>query len=312
MASTSASEYIHAHRLALEDELSEVVNLVIDEQAADPLTAIGRRLLGGSAAAAPPTPNAEAAALAAENVRLRAELAALRKRSNDLLSRPAEAAAAAHPTHATGYNLSSIFQASREDPYPPVKERDGSLAKVQAGPRVAVEDALVPWSVPWEGPPYTPEDYTSTKVRKVSGKGADPEDFREITRAQWEERMFYRGERRRMILPSFDADGRPLNPIGRTGLRGRGNLFRWGPNYAADIVVTRWKPDAQGLLEMLVKPHRTLRKAIVGGVLHDDDFQQQRLSALTLHKVRTPKGSSTQYHPPHSPLCIICALSFIV
>lgn len=33
----------------------------------------------------------------------------------------------------------------------------------------------------------------------------------------------------------------PQNPIGRTGIVGRGVLGRWGPNHAADPVVTRWK-----------------------------------------------------------------------
>lgn len=33
----------------------------------------------------------------------------------------------------------------------------------------------------------------------------------------------------------------PLNPEGRTGLRGRGVLGRWGPNHAADPIVSRWK-----------------------------------------------------------------------
>lgn len=33
----------------------------------------------------------------------------------------------------------------------------------------------------------------------------------------------------------------PLNPCGRTGLIGRGVLGRWGPNHAADPIVTRWK-----------------------------------------------------------------------
>lgn len=36
-------------------------------------------------------------------------------------------------------------------------------------------------------------------------------------------------------------NGRPLNPEGRTGLKGRGILGKWGPNHAADPVVTRWK-----------------------------------------------------------------------
>ena len=33
--------------------------------------------------------------------------------------------------------------------------------------------------------------------------------------------------------------GLPRNPAGRTGLCGRGMLFRWGPNQASDPIVTR-------------------------------------------------------------------------
>lgn len=36
-------------------------------------------------------------------------------------------------------------------------------------------------------------------------------------------------------------NGYPLNPCGRTGIIGRGVLGRWGPNHAADPIVTRWK-----------------------------------------------------------------------
>jgi ADP-ribose pyrophosphatase len=38
----------------------------------------------------------------------------------------------------------------------------------------------------------------------------------------------------------------PRNPVGRTGLCGRGHLGRWGPNHAADSIVTTWKRDEQG------------------------------------------------------------------
>ena len=34
----------------------------------------------------------------------------------------------------------------------------------------------------------------------------------------------------------FDANGFPLNPFGRTGLRGRGLLGKWGPNHVQDQV----------------------------------------------------------------------------
>lgn len=41
-------------------------------------------------------------------------------------------------------------------------------------------------------------------------------------------------------------DKYPLNPYGRTGIIGRGLLGRWGPNHAADPIVTKWKRDTNG------------------------------------------------------------------
>ncbi|GFW80478.1 nudt9 [Trichonephila clavipes] len=37
------------------------------------------------------------------------------------------------------------------------------------------------------------------------------------------------------------VDGFPLNPKGRTGLRGRGSLHYWGPNHTVEIILTRWR-----------------------------------------------------------------------
>lgn len=42
----------------------------------------------------------------------------------------------------------------------------------------------------------------------------------------------------------IDPTDGPHNPNGRTGLRGRGLLGRWGPNHAADPIITRWKRDS--------------------------------------------------------------------
>ena len=44
----------------------------------------------------------------------------------------------------------------------------------------------------------------------------------------------------------FESNGRPVNIVGRTGVTGRGMLGKWGPNHAADPVVTRWKRNAKG------------------------------------------------------------------
>jgi ADP-ribose pyrophosphatase len=49
----------------------------------------------------------------------------------------------------------------------------------------------------------------------------------------------------------IDDKGRPLNPLGRTGIAGRGLLGKWGANFAADPVITRTSPK-HGHLELLV------------------------------------------------------------
>nr|XP_021142078.1 transient receptor potential cation channel subfamily M member 2 isoform X3 [Columba livia] len=41
-------------------------------------------------------------------------------------------------------------------------------------------------------------------------------------------------------------DGLPLNPMGRTGLRGRGRLHCFGPNHALHPIVTRWRRNSDG------------------------------------------------------------------
>ena len=42
-------------------------------------------------------------------------------------------------------------------------------------------------------------------------------------------------------------NGRPRNPIGRTGITGRGQLGKWGPNHAADPIVTRYDYSSEKL-----------------------------------------------------------------
>ncbi|KAL3273030.1 hypothetical protein HHI36_014486 [Cryptolaemus montrouzieri] len=101
--------------------------------------------------------------------------------------------------------------------------------------RVLLSDDQVPWSTKIS---YDPLEYESLNLKNKPW--ADP---------YIDEPSFH---------PSFNSlDGkvnrqsymgiylienkRPLNPEGRTGLKGRGVLGRWGPNHAADPIVTRWK-----------------------------------------------------------------------
>ena len=60
----------------------------------------------------------------------------------------------------------------------------------------------------------------------------------------------------------INESGYPLNPIGRTGIIGRGLLGRWGPNHAADPIVTRWKRNGTGALEIDRKTEKPILQFI--------------------------------------------------
>lgn len=99
--------------------------------------------------------------------------------------------------------------------------------------RIKVPDTLVDWDA--EYPDYDPAYYVAPVVLENDrtskpGGWADPED---ISLAGPFPEETFEGPL------CFDAQGRPLSPRGRTGIAGRGLLGKWGPNYAADPIVTR-------------------------------------------------------------------------
>jgi ADP-ribose pyrophosphatase len=104
---------------------------------------------------------------------------------------------------------------------------------------------------------YHPIDYTS-EIVLANKLWADPQDPRMAEGAP----NFPSHERKILV----DERGRPLNPHGPTGLEGRGLLGKWGPNFAADPIVTRINDD--GKLEMIVvKRKDTGEWAIPGGMV---------------------------------------------
>jgi predicted NUDIX family NTP pyrophosphohydrolase len=113
--------------------------------------------------------------------------------------------------------------------------------------RFPVPDDKVSWKVDW--PEYKPVDYTADVVTKQppwadidvrSDKAGPLPKYNEIDGKV--DRRSFEGK--------YDVVDRvPRNPIGRTGIVGRGLLGRWGPNHAADPIVTRWKRNQSGEIE---------------------------------------------------------------
>lgn len=64
----------------------------------------------------------------------------------------------------------------------------------------------------------------------------------------------------------YDACNKPINPMGRTGLAGRGLLGRWGANHAADPIVA-YLDDNKELWAIVVRRKDTGNLAIPGGMV---------------------------------------------
>ncbi|XP_066295148.1 transient receptor potential cation channel subfamily M member-like 2 [Branchiostoma lanceolatum] len=137
--------------------------------------------------------------------------------------------------------------------------------------RFPVFDKYVPWRVlfvEYDPPRYTaPMEYFSEWFRQFAdevnprtqkpapvwnevvgykmkiwheGEGGEREELEEVMevdRRSWiEDKNTGVG-----IRYNITSEGVPQNPMGRTGLRGKGALFRWGPNHSMLAICTRWK-----------------------------------------------------------------------
>ena len=64
-----------------------------------------------------------------------------------------------------------------------------------------------------------------------------------------------------------DKPSVPINPAGRTGMCERGRLAKWGPNHAADPIVTRYEPNTGALQLVVIKRSDTGSWALPGGMV---------------------------------------------
>jgi len=148
----------------------------------------------------------------------------------------------------------------------------GSASEVK---RQTVLDELVPWSVPFAD--YSPPFYVDASVAaepcwadRASDLVAGRIKFNAIdtTGAKPINRVSLEGPY------ELAASGMPMNPRGRTGLRGRGLMGKFGPNHAADPIVTRSLVNDDGVLVLevvLIRRKDTGEWALPGGMVENGD-----------------------------------------
>lgn len=137
--------------------------------------------------------------------------------------------------------------------------------------RQAVLDHQVSWDFSMSGyrPVYFVADVVLENDRTVKKGGwADPEDLSKMP-----EKVYKSFEGK----VKFDEQGMPLNPRGRTGLKGRGLLGKWGANYAADPIVTRVNPDTGHLEVLLIQRVDNGQWALPGGMVDDGEVVTETL-----------------------------------
>ena len=136
--------------------------------------------------------------------------------------------------------------------------------------RKEVDDTKVRWNAEFND--YSPVEFTHPVVRDndrtVKADGwADPPTLETI---DFSKRESYAYGVKGIVL---DNHGVPRNPVGRTGMSGRGLLGKWGPNHAADPIVTRIvEVDGEKVIQMVA----ILRKdtgawAIPGGMVDEGE-----------------------------------------
>ena len=158
--------------------------------------------------------------------------------------------------------------------------------------RVEVPDSKVPWTAEFEE--YRPQEFTSEEVldndRRIvrqelkPKKGwADPElpkvngEWQPFPLSFVEELLKRKSFETRIEMDEYK---RPRNPHGRTGLCMRGMLGKWGPNHAADPIVTRWDPTHPGerkLQMVVIKRKDTGDWAIPGGMVDEGETVSETL-----------------------------------
>jgi ADP-ribose pyrophosphatase len=136
---------------------------------------------------------------------------------------------------------------------------------------------LVTWDVVY--PDYAPPYYVSPVVLandstlKANG-WADPEDISLLPMPPCESLSG---------ALTLDRKGRPRNPIGRTGIEGRGLLGKWGPNYAADPIITRINSET-GCIELLAVQRKDNGQWAIPGGMVDKGEEVTRTLARELRE----------------------------
>ncbi|XP_067129859.1 transient receptor potential cation channel subfamily M member-like 2 isoform X1 [Centruroides vittatus] len=90
----------------------------------------------------------------------------------------------------------------------------------------------------------------------------------------------------------LDSENVPQNPRGRTGLRGKGSLPRWGPNHYIIVIITRWQKSkytifgGKGVEFVVMRAERHDQITLPGGFVPDENRYEVVRSLFKSEKIK--------------------------
>lgn len=91
----------------------------------------------------------------------------------------------------------------------------------------------------------------------------------------------------------IDDLGRPKNPLGRTGISGRGSLGKYGANHAADMIPGYFDPDTGEFYFLTIRRRDTCEVACAGGMIDPGDQAKVAKQATNL-VIQTSKNAAAR------------------